>query len=224
MNNQHTIYFCQDGLEIELPQGFKFDSHIHNQFFFRTKNYAGGITLFVSLEKYRITMNPPDEIEIGGIHQFCIKRGRITDHAFFDAEELIMKEIILATNQVHWQWEAVFRLENIWVWLRYGDTRDISETVFMTNKERLLDSKWVLEATRKQIETPQTENGDIWRCGYGYQFWCSPYPKAYRADGAFGQVTTVLPEKGLAIAVQCPEWGDFDKVKLALHEVFFSQL
>ena len=35
MNNQHTIYFCQDGLEIELPQGFKFDSHIHNQFFFR---------------------------------------------------------------------------------------------------------------------------------------------------------------------------------------------
>ena len=126
MNNQHTIYFCQDGLEIELPQGFKFDSHIHNQFFFRTKNYAGGITLFVSLEKYRITMNPPDEIEIGGIHQFCIKRGRITDHAFFDAEELIMKEIILATNQVHWQWEAVFRLENIWVWLRYGDTRDIS--------------------------------------------------------------------------------------------------
>lgn len=21
MNNQHTIYFCQDGLEIELPQG-----------------------------------------------------------------------------------------------------------------------------------------------------------------------------------------------------------
>lgn len=140
MNNQHTIYFCQDGLEIELPQGFKFDSHIHNQFFFRTKNYAGGITLFVSLEKYRITMNPPDEIEIGGIHQFCIKRGRITDHAFFDAEELIMKEIILATNQVHWQWEAVFRLENIWVWLRYGDTRDISETVFMTNKEKLLDS------------------------------------------------------------------------------------
>ena len=88
----------------------------------------------------------------------------------------------------------------------------------------MLYSKWVLEATRKQIETPQTENGDIWRCGYGYQFWCSPYPKAYRADGAFGQVTTVLPEKGLAIAVQCPEWGDFDKVKLALHEVFFSQL
>ena len=46
----------------------------------------------------------------------------------------------------------------------------------------------------------------------------------HTADGAFGQVTTVLPEKGLAIAVQCPEWGDFDKVKLALHEVFFSQL
>ena len=90
--------------------------------------------------------------------------------------------------------------------------------------ERLLDSGWVREATRKQIETPQTENGDIWRCGYGYQFWCSPYPKAYRADGAFGQVTTVLPENGLVIAVQCPEWGDFEKVKQALHTEIFSQL
>lgn len=140
MNNQHTIYFNHDGLEIELPQGFKFENHIYNQFVFRTKNYAGNITLFVSLKKYRITMNPPDEIEIGGMHQFCIKKGRITGHAFFDAEELIMKEIILATNQVHWQWEAVFCLENIWIWLRYGDTRDISETVFMTNKEKLLDS------------------------------------------------------------------------------------
>ena len=113
------------------------------------------------------------------------------------------------------------------MYMRLTDMMKLGQLYLADGKwqgERLLDSKWVLEATRKQIETPQTENGDIWRCGYGYQFWCSPYPKAYRADGAFGQVTTVLPEKGLAIAVQCPEWGDFDKVKLALHEVFFSQL
>ena len=140
MKKQTETCFNRDGLEIELPQGFRFENHIYNQFIFRTKNYAGSITLYLSLEKYRITMNPPDEIEIGGIHQFRIKRGRITGHAFFDAEELIMKEIILATNQVHWQWEAVFRLENIWIWLRYGDTRNISETVFMANKEKLLDS------------------------------------------------------------------------------------
>lgn len=140
MNNQHTIHFCQDGLEIELPQGFKFENHIYNRFVFRTKNYAANITLFISLKKYQISMNPPDEIEIAGKHQICIKKGRITDHAFFDAEELIIKEIILATNQVYWQWEAVFRLENIWIWLTYGDTRNISETVFMANKEKLLDS------------------------------------------------------------------------------------
>ena len=140
MNNQHTIHFCQDGLEIELPQGFKFENHIYNRFVFRTKNYAANITLFVSLKKYQISMNPPDEIEIAGKHQICIKKGRITGHAFFGAEELIIKEIILATNQVYWQWETVFRLENIWIWLRYGDTRNISETVFMANKEKLLDS------------------------------------------------------------------------------------
>ena len=140
MKKQTETRFNHDGLEIELPQGFRFENHIYNQFIFRTKNDAGSITLYVSLERYRITMNPPDEIEIGGIHQFCIKRGKITDHAFFNAEELIMKEIILTTNQVHWQWEAVFRLENIWIWLRYGDTRNISETVFMANKEKLLDS------------------------------------------------------------------------------------
>ena len=60
MNNQHTIHFCQDGLEIELPQGFKFENHIYNRFVFRTKNYAANITLFVSLKKYQISMNPPD--------------------------------------------------------------------------------------------------------------------------------------------------------------------
>ena len=87
---------------------------------------------------------------------------------------------------------------------------------------RLLEESWVREATRKQIETDNP--ADFWNCGYGYQFWMSPYPGAYRADGAFGQVTTVLPEKGLVVAVQCPEEGDFEQVKRALHEEILTQL
>ncbi|MBQ8639720.1 MAG: serine hydrolase [Lachnospiraceae bacterium] len=86
------------------------------------------------------------------------------------------------------------------------------------NGEVVLDRHWISEATAKQIETGTWD--DVWNCGYGYQFWMSPYPGAYRADGAYGQVTTVLPEKGLVIAVQCPEWGDFGKVKQALHTLF----
>ncbi|MGI5896236.1 MAG: serine hydrolase domain-containing protein [Oscillospiraceae bacterium] len=85
----------------------------------------------------------------------------------------------------------------------------------------LVDPAWVREATKKQIDTPPDS---IWHCGYGYQFWCSPYPQAYRADGAFGQITTVLPTAGAIVAVQCPEEGDFSKVRSALHEEILSKL
>ena len=50
----------------------------------------------------------------------------------------------------------------------------------------------------------------------GYQFRISPYPGSYRADGAFGQMTTILPEKGLVVSIQCPERGNFDQVKRCL--------
>ena len=82
--------------------------------------------------------------------------------------------------------------------------------------EHLVDAGWISEASSKQIDI-DPEN-DIWRCGYGYQFWMSPYPGSYRADGAYGQISTVLPQQGLVIAIQCPEYGDFEQVKAALHE------
>ncbi|MGI6315525.1 MAG: serine hydrolase domain-containing protein [Christensenellales bacterium] len=88
--------------------------------------------------------------------------------------------------------------------------------------QQLVSEAWVEAASSKQIEIPQLE--DIWRCGYGYQFWISPYPRSYRADGAFGQVTTVLPEADAVVAVQCPENGDFPAVRQALHEELLSRL
>jgi len=86
---------------------------------------------------------------------------------------------------------------------------------------RLVDAQWIKQATSKQIDNA---GDDIWRCGYGYQFWLSPYPGSYRADGAFGQITTVLPEAGLTVSVQCPETGNFPVVKHHLHEMVLSQL
>jgi len=93
--------------------------------------------------------------------------------------------------------------------------------------KQLVDPAWIREATSVQIETPcvtEGEKADYWRCGYGYQFWMSPYEKSYRADGAFGQITTVLPAKGLVVAVQNPEVGNLDWVKKELHERVFLQL
>ena len=83
--------------------------------------------------------------------------------------------------------------------------------------ERILSSDWVKAAGSKQIET---HGNDVcnWNDGYGYQFWISPFPGAYRADGAYGQITTILPEKGLTVAVQCPDFGKLDDVKIALTE------
>ena len=60
--------------------------------------------------------------------------------------------------------------------------------------------------------------------GYGYQFWMSPYPNSYRADGAYGQISTILPESGLVVSIQCPENGNFERVKKALHEELLVQL
>jgi len=78
---------------------------------------------------------------------------------------------------------------------------------------QLLDPAWVKAAGAKHIETPSEIPNDRWLCGYGYQFWKLGYPGAFRADGAYGQITAILPEKGLAVSVQCSESGNFDQTK-----------
>ena len=37
---------------------------------------------------------------------------------------------------------------------------------------RIVSESWVKQASGKQIDTPYS---NIWTCGYGYQFWMSPY-------------------------------------------------
>lgn len=77
--------------------------------------------------------------------------------------------------------------------------------------QQLLDPAWVQAAGSKQIDTAGEES--TWLCGYGYQFWSLGYPGAYRADGAYGQITAILPEKNLTVSIQCPESGNFDLVR-----------
>lgn len=62
---------------------------------------------------------------------------------------------------------------------------------------RLLPEGWVARATKSHI--PTDEPNPDWLFGYGYQLWLGR--EGYRLDGAFGQFSLVLPERGLVIAI-----------------------
>jgi CubicO group peptidase (beta-lactamase class C family) len=63
---------------------------------------------------------------------------------------------------------------------------------------QLLSQSYVDEATSAQVATPSQDDPD-WRQGYGYQFWTSRH--GFRADGAFGQFSLILPEHDAVIAL-----------------------
>ena len=90
--------------------------------------------------------------------------------------------------------------------------------------QRIVSADWVKQAGSLQISTGENPDNDIWRCGYGYQFWLLPYRNAYRADGAYGQITAVLPEQGLVISFQSPEDGDFSRMKQIINDRLFSPI
>ncbi|WP_340008805.1 serine hydrolase [Paenibacillus sp. FSL K6-0276] len=66
------------------------------------------------------------------------------------------------------------------------------------NHQRLLPEEWIYEATSKRISNGEGDHD--WTMGYGYQFWQCQHG-AYRADGAFGQICIVLPEKDAVVAI-----------------------
>ena len=73
------------------------------------------------------------------------------------------------------------------------------------NGERILAEDFVRAAISKQIDTaseakvnpPATDNF----LGYGYQIWMCQPEGVYRADGAMGQFTIVVPDKNMEIAI-----------------------
>jgi hypothetical protein len=64
--------------------------------------------------------------------------------------------------------------------------------------KQLLPAEWVDRATASHIAT-RSEAPD-WAQGYGYQFWRSTYD-SFRADGAYGQFSLVLPGHDAVIAI-----------------------
>ena len=67
------------------------------------------------------------------------------------------------------------------------------------NGERVISRDWVRLATAKQTATDRKGDGD-WCQGYGFQFWRCRH-NCYRADGAFGQYTVVMPDQDAVISI-----------------------
>lgn len=67
--------------------------------------------------------------------------------------------------------------------------------------EQLLPARWVDEASRAQVATNNLDDGwgEDWKQGYGFQFWQSRF--GFRADGAYGQFSLVLPEHDAVVAI-----------------------
>jgi CubicO group peptidase (beta-lactamase class C family) len=68
----------------------------------------------------------------------------------------------------------------------------------MWNGKQVISKDWVAAASTKQIENGHSDSS--WGYGYGYQFWLNP-PGGYRADGAFGQFSMILPELDAVVAI-----------------------
>lgn len=152
-----------------------------------------------------------------------ILAGRMVEKAVgMRLEEFLYRELFSRMGQGYPIWEADPQGHPIGgggMFMKLTDMMKIGQLYLAEGKwngEKILSSEWVHRSSSRQIETEPSD--DIWRCGYGYQFWMCPYPDSFRADGAFGQITLVLPHPGLAVSVQCPENGCFEKVKQALHE------
>ena len=76
------------------------------------------------------------------------------------------------------------------------------------NGERLLSAEWVALATGRQTwsgragSRPSAEaSASDWAQGYGFQFWRCRHG-AFRADGAGGQFTIVMPEQDAVVSLQ----------------------
>lgn len=63
---------------------------------------------------------------------------------------------------------------------------------------QIISKDWVSQASSKQMENGK--NDSSWGYGYGFQFWLNP-PGGFRADGAFGQYSMILPELDAVVAI-----------------------
>ncbi|HWA87251.1 MAG TPA: serine hydrolase [Opitutus sp.] len=71
----------------------------------------------------------------------------------------------------------------------------------MWDGKRLLPESWVEQVQERQSSTGGNPDSN-WDYGYGFQFWRNK-GGGYRADGAFGQFSFILPKYDVVLAVTC---------------------
>ena len=87
--------------------------------------------------------------------------------------------------------------------------------------KQLISERWIAEATRSQIDTP---NGEI-TYGYGHQVWMTAKKGAFLFNGAFGQYMLALPDKNALVVLFSgtsrlfAQGGVLDQVTAALDTV-----
>lgn len=67
------------------------------------------------------------------------------------------------------------------------------------NGKRVLTEEWIDKATTAHVANGSDPDDD-WCQGYCFQFWRSRH-NSYRADGAYGQFSLVLPDQDLVVAI-----------------------
>ncbi|MGI5870214.1 MAG: serine hydrolase domain-containing protein [Kiritimatiellia bacterium] len=72
------------------------------------------------------------------------------------------------------------------------------------NDRRILSRDWITLATARQTRSGPIEitgeSGTDWEQGYGFQFWRCRH-NAFRADGACGQFTIVMPDQDAVVSI-----------------------
>ncbi len=101
--------------------------------------------------------------------------------------------------------------KDMWAWRTVSTTEDNLRLMKLYmdggvhEGERILPEEYVRLATTKQIENDDPgarERGELDGCmGYGYQMWMCQPAHSYRADGAAGQFSIVLPDQDMIIAM-----------------------
>ena len=83
--------------------------------------------------------------------------------------------------------------------------------------KRIVSKEYVEMCSKEQIKT------DGWG-HYSNQFWMTPEGNGYRADGAYGQLTIIMPKQGYVLSFQRPEDDKLAKVIEILREEVFNKL
>lgn len=106
----------------------------------------------------------------------------------------------------NWEWEESVDGVTAGGWGLYTTTTTLAKLgQFMLqngswNGKQLLNPSWIKDMTTPHIYQSSATPSDDWNSGYGYQTWVCTH-NAYRADGAHGQFSIVIPEKNVVIAV-----------------------